>query len=363
MDHRQRPVRRAGLQPGALAARAREARADGRARPRRRRPDPRPSSNPRPDSGPGPGRRAAERAAQAGTPKPDVAVVEPEEAPAPAVGEAPAAGGEPRKLSRTQEKLNREIQQAVDRATTALQAENARLKALAAPPKTEPATPVDRTPAAPAKDAYKRYLQAPGAPKLADFDTLEDHAAAMALFMADARHAERVTQDAHARAVVEAEQKATATITGFQQQVTEAGGKDFLAKLHPEVQALRPVEALEAAGELHQAGPLNVLASELVKSARAPQLLQQLSAHPELLQRFRSATSVAEVYRHLGALESALDAPSDGRPHPKTVTSAPAPIRTLDARSGVSSDPALEALQRDNFRAFRLAERARERAS
>lgn len=286
--------------------------------------------------------RAAERAEARGTPQPDVPVPPPAE---PVATEPPPEPA--RTLSKRQQEQNERVRLAVERATADLRAENERLKATA--PKETPAPP------APKPAPYKAYLELPGAPKLADFESLEEHSAAMAVFIADQRLAEREAvraAEADARA---AGAEAVKTLETYQGQIAAAGGTAFLDQLTPEVQQLRPVEALQARGET-AIGPLNVLTSEIIKSAIAPQLLQHFSDHPEELRRFETLPHPAAVYRELGKLERALEPPS---PSSASYATPPKPPRILEPRPAAAADPVRAALDRNDFRAFRAAERVR----
>lgn len=306
--------------------------------------------------------KEARRAEQAGKPLPNVPVKAEAEAsappPAPTSPEVGEKTAEPtpeaRELSKRQQKQNDAIREAVDRATADLRAENERLKA-AQKPASEPAKPPT-----PDQPEYKRIVAMPNAPKLADFDSVEEHAAAMALFVDDQREQARAAKEATERATSEV----TKTIETFQGQITQAGGKAFLDKLIPEVQQLQPVEALHARGAGDQVGPLNVLTSAIVKSARAPQLLQYFSDHPDALDTVKACATVGDVYRALGTVEAKLDAPSPAAPAPKTITSASQPVTTLStARSAAPADAEHAAIEQNDFRAFKAIQLEKRRAA
>lgn len=292
--------------------------------------------------------RQAEKAERAGKPLQAVAVAPTEDEPP--AGTAPVE----RQPSKRQQATNDAIRLAVDHATADLAAENAALRAKVAPAPAEPAKPVPVT-----LPEYKRLMALPDFPKLADYDSLEEHSAAVSLFALDQRDAQRAGKDADAKAV----EAITKTITGFQEQIATAGGKAFMDSLSPEVGALRPVEALHANGEAAKVGPLNVLTSEIVKSAHAPQLLKHFSDHPEDLDRIAACRNVAEVYTEYGKVLARVDTPASASVVPKTLTSAPPPPTTFGtARSAAPADASSAAVQSGDFRAFRASERAKAQA-
>ena len=313
----------------------------------------------------------AEAAARRGTPKPSVeAKVEAPAAvvPAPTVtpGAPPAPTPEARAISKRQQDLNDRIREAVARATADKDAEIARLRG--AQPHPAPATePAAREP------EWKRYAQMPEAPKLAEFDSVEDHAAAMALFIADTRHAERTAQD-HSRSVTEqltVAQQARVEAFGAQLEAAKTADPTFVDSLTPEVRALKPFSALQP-GEA--GGPANVVAEQIFDSPVAPQVLRHFSTHPEALTRLtttpasilalpRAAQAKAHIQwivREFGKLEAKFDVEEPAPvavPAASPISAAPPPLPTI-TRAGQSVDPKAAALAKGDFAAFSQLERA-----
>lgn len=266
----------------------------------------------------------------------------------------PAVTPEHRELSARQKKANEATRLAVEQATADLRAENARLKQASA-----------TSPAAPATiPEYKRFLALPDAPKFDAFESIEEHSAAMAVFVAQ-KMREEWTADQQAQQSAEAAERGELEkITAHQGRITAAGGMKFLDALSPEVQKLQPVEAIEAkayelkeSGKLVEAealmrtiGPRHVLTSEILKSALSPQVLQRLHDHPEELARFDTCKDKNQVLIEFGKLEARVDTPPPVAP--KTVTSSHAPTHVSGTRSAVP-DTAARAYASNDFRAFR----------
>lgn len=319
--------------------------------------------------------RNARRAERVGKPLPEVPVSPATPAPAatteaqpgaPAAPAAPAQPPKPKPIRVTQEYINERIRSAVD---SALQAERARSQPPAAP----------AAPPAPAEPEWKRYAAMPDAPKLDDFDSLADHSAAMALFIADKRHADR-TQAEQARTHDEQMTAAQrARVDGFVGKLNEARAADpeFVNKLTPEVRALKPFDAL-LPGE--SGGPLNVVAEQIFDSPVADKVLLHLSQHPQDLQRLatvpahiermpravRAQQHIQWIVREFGKLEGSLATPPAPAPapaptpQPKTLTDV-ADVQTLGTRPAEATDQKAHAIRTGNtksYRAIRRAERA-----
>jgi len=310
----------------------------------------------------------SEAATRIGTPKAPVAVA-PElpkvESAAPEQVQPPVAPTAPT-LSKRQQDANERIRQAVERATADLRAENDRLRrGVAQPPAVEPQA--QREP------EWKRFAAMPDAPKLADFESVEDHSAAMALFIADARHAERSAAE-HSRSLSEqltAAQVARVEAFGAQLEAAKVADPTFIDALTPEVRALKPFSALQP-GEA--AGPHNVVAEQVFDSPIAPQVLRHLSAHPGELARLttmppsilalpRAAQAKAHIQwivREFGKLEGQLESTT---PEPQAstpaspISAAPPPLPVL-TRAGSSADPKAAALAKGDFASFSALERA-----
>lgn len=320
--------------------------------------------------------RAARRAERAGTP---LAAVP---APAPTPDSSATAAPEPeRHLSRRQQQINARAEKAVDSATAALREENARLKAEVEAqkvprgipaPTVQPAQPAP-IPAAPApaapswKQDLERYKAMPDAPKLAEFDTIEDFGIAQQLFVSEKR-AEETRQRAEATATIDAQRVRIETFVG---QLNEARTADpeFVNKLSLDVKEhVKPFSALRV-GEV--GGPMNIIGEQVYNSPIAPKVLLEFSAHPETLQRLiavpshlaalpagqaRARLHIEWMVKEYGKLEGRLEtlsAPAAARPQPKTLTAVPAQDETLGTRPSSAADPKSAAIRTGNTRAYR----------
>jgi hypothetical protein len=235
--------------------------------------------------------RVARRAERAGTPLPPVPVsTEPAPAantPAPTTtSPAPAPAADPQ-LSRRQQEANERTRRAVEQATADLRRELDSVRAQL--PKPAAATP----PAAPtpSEPAWKKYHDHPDAPKIADFDSLSEHSAAMAHFVMEQANAERA--QASQQQELTSAQQARAGKFVEQLQAAKVADPEFTNKLTPEVRALKPFGALQP-GE--GAGPLNVVAEQVFDSPIAPKVLLHFSQHPDDLRR------LATVPDHIRAM-------------------------------------------------------------
>lgn len=301
----------------------------------------------------------ASEATRKGTPKARVTApvetpkVEPEapvETPAEPVAAAPVTPP----VSKRQEDINNRIREAVERARAEDKAEIARLRG-AAP----------REPEKPAEPEWKRLATLPDAPKLADFESVEEHSAAMALFIVNARDRERGQQHlSQQRETYNADR-----ISRFDTRVTE------LEKTEPGVTA----EILPVAQELaSRGGPYAIIARESLDSEMGPQLLRHFKANPDYLEQLailpphlRGLPPHVAVREHdklivkaLGKLEVSLErpaVPAPASPAPSTVSTAPPPAPQL-SRTGVSSDPQAAALARRDFTAWEKHETAKDLA-
>lgn len=308
--------------------------------------------------------REASQAQRAGKPLPEV-----ERPTQTTTGESTEAGraqnAQQRRRQREQQRINDQIRAGVEAATKAKDDEIAALKAAKAEaPKVEAAAP----PVAPKEEVqpekktpeYKRYAAMPDAPKVAEFDSLDEHAAAMALFISDKRHEERVeaekvktTHEGRVKALV-------ARDDAYRERVAPKGDTSFVESLSAPVKALRPVESLKQ-GEPVTA--LNFLTTKIVESEHAKALLQHFSDNPKDLDRFSQLTTPDAVVFEFGRLVGSLDAPKDTTvPRPKLVSDASPPVTQFGARNAAPSDPVINAVKKRDFRAFRAAQRAREQA-
>lgn len=323
--------------------------------------------------------RAARRAERAGQPLPDVdvAAVEPD-ATHDAGDPAPVASQPPPKKSRAerdQDRINEAIQRGIDAATAPLKDTIARLEqSRTAPPPAETKTePAAKTP------DYKRIMTLPGAPKLADFDSIEEHNFAAAAFVEEVRASERAEAAARTGRQAELTQAQQRRVESFVQRLDETKKADpeFSAKIAPEVRALKPFGALQP-GEV--GGPLNVVAEQVMDSPMAPAVLVHLSQPGALEQLVAMPPSVAAIrdpraqanahIRHIVAEFNRLEgrlAGSAGETHatdapfPKTITDAPDPPASVGSRPAKQQDELEAAIARGDTQAYRRIKRERAR--
>jgi hypothetical protein len=299
----------------------------------------------------------------------------------PPVGESET--GTTRTLSKRQQQTNDAIRQAVDRAT---QADKDRIAALErqlaerpAPPAARAAAPAEpAAPPAPKTAEYKRYQAMPDAPKVEDFDSLIDHSAAMAVFIADKRYDERAAQESQTQSRTEREHQ---RVTGFLKQVTEAkADPEFVAAVTPEVAArfktLKPFASLND-GEV--GGPRNFIAEQIYDSPSVKSVLLHFAQHPDELDRLEAGPAqlagipldrrtdahhlfhmrwIEHEFKRLegrlaGSVPSApstaaAPAPASPAAVSSPITAAPPPPPTLRA-AGNTSDPKAAALARRDF--------------
>lgn len=290
---------------------------------------------------------AAPRAPQA--PAPAAPKATSDEPPAPAPG-----------VSKRQQVINdyeRQLAEARERiARLEGRIEAPREPAAPAPPAEKPVTQAE----------YKRYLALPDAPKLDDFESIAEHTAAMALFIADQRWAEHSSR---ARAHAESESMTASQrqrADGFAGRMKEASTADpeFWNAVSPEIANLQPLAALKPG---QPAGPANLVAEELLSSPVAPQLMRELSkpgalarlvAGPESLAsippRQRPAEHARWIVREIGKLEASLAAPaqSTAAPAAKTVPDPEPPQTRLGRNPNVPDDPVAAALKRKDTGAY-----------
>lgn len=311
----------------------------------------------------------ASTAAQRGKPLPSVEATEPPPAPA-----APAE----RTLSKRQEEANNRTRAAVDAATADLRAELDRVKAqLSAPPARpveQPAAPA--APAAPTVAEWKRLASLPDAPKLADFESVEEHTAAMSFFIAttirseeQATARERQTDESRAKFLTERGQE-----YGSRLSAAREADPDIVSKIAPAIMAARPLSGLSDA-ERSRATFANLVAETGLFSEDPAGLYVHLTANPADAQRIASLPSQDAALRALAQLdgrltagrapaapgpESRTAAPAAAAP-PSTITAAPPPPPTV-TRAGSTADPSKSALARGDFAAFDRIEMDKKRA-
>lgn len=288
--------------------------------------------------------------------------------PLPAVTPEPAAEPLPpveRTLSKRQQEANDRTREAVERATADLRAENDRLRRGQAPPPVAPA-PVT---AAPSQKDYERYLALPDAPKLEDFDDLNKHAAAVAVFIADQRYEEREAARLRTERDTKTQQTEQTRLSNFDAKIRAAKEKDptFLDRTQAIGAQMVPARTIQrhnataAPADRLSIGPLNSLADELLDADAPDVVMAHLADHPEELDRFKAMTSAVEVTRAFAKLEASLVTPSKTTPLPKTITDAPSPPPTLGGKPAASSDELTNAVATGDvvgYRRARLAQRA-----
>jgi hypothetical protein len=301
--------------------------------------------------------RDARRAERQGKP---LATPAPVESPAPTEDDdlpTPLATAAAAPLERPVSKRQQQIND-YERRIAEQTAEITRLKAAPAPPPAAPAPPKPAAPAAaPVQADYEKYLAHPDAPKQDKFDSFEKWTAAMSVFIADQRYAER-EQAAQTRADGERQQQhQQQRLTGYQERMKAAKTADpeFLTKLSEDVKALKPFAALEP-GE--QPSALNAIADEILDSDVAPQLLLHFSEHPDDLRRL-SALAPRELLREFGRLSARFDqSEAPAAPVAKTKSDAPPPPTTFGSRPTTPTDPLDAAVASGDVAAFRAAKRA-----
>lgn len=304
----------------------------------------------------------AATAARVGKPLADVeapptpAAAAPAPAAAPDTAAAPVPPPAPKKYSLTQDELN-------DRVRTAVDAALADARRLATPPSPPPSTP---SASAPTKEAeHKRYLAMPDAPKLDQFESIEEHAAAMAVFIADKRYEERETARQQHDRQQQTESAHDARLKSFDARVADAKAKDpaFLERVKPIASQLMPTanaQAINAAiargeigGQPIPIGPLQALADEIIDSDQSAALLDHFQAHPDDFEKFATLRSPREVTRELARIEARLT-PTAAAPTPapkKLISDAPPPPPII-SNPQTSADPKAAAIARGDFVTF-----------
>lgn len=332
--------------------------------------------------------REARRAERAGKPLAAVPIAAVDPA-------APVVENRKTRAERDQDRINESIRTAGESAAAPLKTRIAELEAqLHGKPAAEAARPAEAAAVVveelPAKKTpeYKRIMALDGAPKLADFDSVEEHAFAAAEFIDTVRTNERAaaarTQETHQTRFA-AEQAAD---DAFFKQLDDAKKTDatFPTKLSAEVKALTPIEWLprdaqgrpvDAQGQPIQTGPLHVVASELRKSPVVRDLMLHFSQHPEELKKFaempaavaalrdpnvRLRAHVQHIVREFNRLEGRFTASGAAavaaEPELKTISDAPDPAVVLGSRPVEPGDPLAKAIKSGSTRAYRELRRA-----
>lgn len=300
----------------------------------------------------------ADDAASKGTP---MARVEVKPDPAPVKVETPAVEAQPpaQTVSKRQQDINDRIREAVSKATADLAAENARLRGQ------QPQQP--QQPTTPKEPEWKRFASMPEAPRLAEFDSVEDHAAAMALFIADTRHAER-TQAEQAKAHQSQRERFLTERSekyGTALHQAQASDPDFLSKIPPALVTARPLSGLSAE-ERKTATFANSAAEAAFRSDAPDVLLKYLHANQDevvAIARLHPSEWLPSLLRLDGRLSASTSTPTPApsAPAPSPISAAPQPVPAL-TRAGASTDPQAAALARGDFAAWEKHETAKDRA-
>lgn len=268
----------------------------------------------------------AEKAARAGTPAPKVErpklVTKDGKAVTGKDGQ-PAKGPKPGDAA-ADERITSRVREAVETSTAELKrqldevrAENARLRPVE---KREPAVEV-KAPTAAAE--FKRIAALPTAPKAEDFETTTEHAAALGAFVIQTQSEERAAaerdvdvQHGREKASIERVKSFHGRINAYKE--TEAG-KDFAAKLTPEVKELHGFSRLQAdnmarVARGEQPKPATVdhaIAEELYDSDAPAQMAVYLSEHADDLAALRACPNPPALIKLFSRLEAkVLGAPA-----------------------------------------------------
>lgn len=218
------------------------------------------------------------------------------------------------------------------------QALEARLAASATPP-------ADQSP----PPEWKRYASRPDAPKPEQFEDYGEYTAAMALYIADRRLAER---EQAARAAAQTRQARAEFAQAYEraaQKVSAALERDpaLADDLHPGLLAIKPTSQL-APGE--RPGPHNFIADQIVFSDTPLELMRYFSAHPEEFDRL-CQQSPAQIVRAIGRLEATVAAGSS--PSTTTPSAPPPPPTTLGRKPAAPLDEEADAIRTGDVRKFR----------
>ena len=303
--------------------------------------------------------RAARRAERLGTPLPDVAVAElaDEEPPSQAVASAPAPV-----ISKRQQKIN-DYERRIAESDQRIRALETQLRQPPAAPRREEPPPETR----PTEPEWKRFWAMPDAPKLVDFESVEEHTAAMAYFMAERRDQER--EQRATRTVAETRHQERAVQFGERLRTAATADPEFVNAIPPAVLTARPLSGLSRE-ELAQSTFANVVAEAALRSDDPATLLKHLHAHQDETLRIAGLPS-DEWLDALARLDGRLTAgtaparnpvPALEPSAPKPVTSAPPPAPVLGARPAAPADPMGAAVATGDFSAFRQLKRQERQA-
>lgn len=199
---------------------------------------------------------------------------------------------------------------------------------------------------------WKRFRALPDAPKLADFDgpeALEDHAAAMADFVATKRYEESRRKDSESEALAKREAAYSAHYSSFQKRMQDASGGTTKADFIEWVSQFDPrIVDAPRAGTLPPGQPVTVasLLAEEIYWSEAPveKLLAHFSDEPEVqrlatLLRDRGLGAFTREFARIEARLTTAAAPLRSGTAPEVKESkAKPPIRPERGSSQVGND-------------------------
>ncbi len=233
----------------------------------------------------------------------------------------PAASGPTAKDREADDRLRTRIQEAVEVSTAELRRQNQELtdrlsRAAGGAPKDEPKEPAA---SGPTKLEIKKYREMPDAPKLDDkdprtgeflYETSQDHAVAMSLFIQGKQGEERATAARNGDQLIERTKREAARVTGFSSKIEEyktAVDPEFGKKLTPEVAGIHGFAMLQHVNKDRQAKGLAPIPAtvdhaigELIYDSDYPaHVAVHLSTHPEdlaLLRKAQDPQSLAKAF-------------------------------------------------------------------
>ena len=313
----------------------------------------------------------AARADRRGTPAPavEVAATPAAETPAAPVAETPAAPASP-PLSKRQQDANERTRLAVERATADLQRELAELRGKVAP---QPQTPPE-----PSEPAWKRYAALPDAPKVEDFERIEDHTAAMSYFVATKVQQETAQHAQHQQFTEQRQRFLQERGEQIQTKLQASADADpeFLDKIPPAVATARPLSGCVRDPHGRMVDPstgrsptfANVAAEAAFRSDHPDTLLTYLHAHQDETVAIAALPPSEWLPRliHLdGRLSGAPSSPAapaapaqaPSAPSPSPISAAPPPAPEI-RKTGSNADPKQAALERNDFGAMQQILRA-----
>lgn len=217
------------------------------------------------------------------------------------------------------------------------------------------------------KAEYETYLDMPDAPKLGDFQEIEHHTAAMALFIA--RKEAEATFDRKFGEISKTASDRDARIrdVGSRVATADAAYKAYLErtpdaeqKIDPRLVAIVPASLLE---DPTKAQPHEVLA-DFVMDSGVPGELHEYFSTPEGTKHWQSLMALSGNPRTLafefGKLAARFDSRAVAVSPPKTVSTAPEPVEVLGKRPAAPADDAESALLSGDFDAYSRAMNARD---